>query len=94
MALIGDDIKTKGPVHLADPGRRLGTYVVGVTGTGKSTLLLNLVMADIEAGDGVCLLDPHGDLTEDLLGRIPPERVDDVILFDPAEIDLDRKSVV
>lgn len=87
MTLIGDDITSGGSVYLADPGRRLGTYVVGVTGTGKSTLLLNIVMADIEAGDGVCLLDPHGDLTEDLLGRIPPQRVDDVILFDPAEID-------
>lgn len=87
MALIGDDIESGGPIHLADPGRRLGTYVVGVTGTGKSTLLLNIVLADIEAGDGVCLLDPHGDLTEDLLGRIPPQRVDDVILFDPADID-------
>jgi hypothetical protein len=87
MAVIGDDVNTGEPVHLADPGRRQGTYVVGVTGTGKSTLLLNLILEDMERGDGLCLLDPHGDLTEDLLGCVPPQRVDDVILFDPADID-------
>lgn len=87
MALLGQDVKNGDSVHLDDPGRRQGTYVVGVTGTGKSTLLLNIALADIEAGDGLCLLDPHGDLTEDLLGRIPPHRCDDVILFDPADIE-------
>lgn len=87
MVVLGQDIKTGAPVALEDPGRRQGSYVVGVTGTGKSTLLANLVLADIEAGDGVCLLDPHGDLTEDVLTRIPARRRDDVILFDPADIE-------
>jgi hypothetical protein len=87
LALLGKDAETGQPVHLQDPGRRQGTYLVGVTGTGKSTLLLNIALADIEAGEGLCLLDPHGDLTEDLLARIPPSRADDVLLFDPADID-------
>ena len=87
MAVLGHDIETGAPVALEDPGRQQGTYVAGVTGTGKSTLLANLVLADIEAGDGVCLLDPHGDLTEDVLLRIPARRREDVILFDPADIE-------
>src|SRR5262249_33562647 len=61
------------------------TYVIGATGTGKSTLLLNLIRQDIEAGRGVGLLDPHGDLVEDVLGLIPIERHADVILFDPTD---------
>ena len=87
MALLGYNVDTGRQVRLDDPGRRQGTYIVGVTGTGKSTLLLNIAIADIEAGDGLCLLDPHGDLTEDLLARIPQQRLEDVILFDPSDID-------
>lgn len=87
VAILGHDVETGAPVCLDDPGRCQGTYIVGVTGTGKSTLLLNIALADLEAGDGLCLLDPHGDLTEDLLARVPPDRRDDVILFDPADID-------
>ncbi|MHB1356264.1 MAG: type IV secretory system conjugative DNA transfer family protein [Anaerolineae bacterium] len=87
VAVLGQDIETGAPVALEDPGRRQGTYVVGVTGTGKTTMLANIVLADIEAGEGVCLLDPHGDLTEDVLERIPARRRDDVILFDPADIE-------
>ena len=87
MVLLGDDVQTREPVQLDEEGRRQGTYVVGVTGTGKSTLLINIALADMQAGDGVCVLDPHGDLTEDLLARIPTDRCDDVILFDPADID-------
>lgn len=87
MAILGCDGQSGEAIRLDDPGRRQGTYVVGVTGTGKSTLLLNMALSDIEAGEGLCLLDPHGDLTEDLLSRIPPKRVNDVILFDPADIE-------
>ncbi len=75
------------PVELSSAGRRQGTYVLGINGTGKTTLLLNIALQDIAAGDGLCLLDPHGDLVHDVLTRIPPERLDDVILFDPADID-------
>ena len=60
-------------------------YAIGQTGTGKSTLLLNLAAADIAAGRSVVLLDPHGDLCEQLLSTVPARRTNDVILFDPSE---------
>jgi hypothetical protein len=60
-------------------------YVAGASGTGKSTLLLNMILQDIQAGQGVGLLDPHGDLVNAVLRRIPKDRVDDVILFDPSD---------
>ncbi|MBK9745990.1 MAG: ATP-binding protein [Chloroflexi bacterium] len=65
--------------------RRRHMYVVGKTGMGKSTLLMTLILQDIEAGRGVFLLDPHGDLCEDVLARIPAYRADDVIVLDPSE---------
>ena len=61
------------------------TYVVGQTGTGKSTLLMNMALDDITAGHGVCVIDPHGDLVEGLLSRIPEHRLDDVVLIDPGD---------
>ena len=60
-------------------------YVAGASGTDKSTLLLNMILQDINAGRGVGVLDPHGDLIHDVLCRIPDERIDDVILFDPTD---------
>ena len=60
-------------------------YVAGASGTGKSTLLLNTIVQDIQAGHGVGLLDPHGDLVQAVLKRIPENRLADVILFDPAD---------
>ena len=72
-------------VSLSVEERLRHTYVIGASGTGKSTLLLSMVAQDIEAGHGFAVLDPHGDLIEDILARIPPERVGDVILFDPAD---------
>ncbi len=65
--------------------RRRHTYVVGKTGVGKSTLLQSMALQDIESGQGVCIVDPHGDLIESVLGRIPAHRAEDVILFDPAD---------
>ncbi|MGD9961486.1 type IV secretory system conjugative DNA transfer family protein [Nocardioides sp.] len=72
-------------VALSADDRFRHTYVVGQTGTGKSTLLLNMALDDIQAGDGVCVVDPHGDLVEGILERLPEERVDDVVLIDPAD---------
>lgn len=60
-------------------------YVAGASGTGKSTLLLNMILQDIKAGHGVGLLDPHGDLVKLVLRHIPASRARDVILFDPAD---------
>jgi Type IV secretion-system coupling protein DNA-binding domain len=60
-------------------------HVVGPTGTGKSTLLANLIIQDIAAGRGVVVIEPKGDLVSDVLARIPQERVDDVVVLDPSE---------
>src|SRR3989344_4912729 len=67
--------------------RRQHAYVIGKTGTGKSALLHNLIMQDISNGEGVCVVDPHGELIEGLLDKIPEERLDDVIYFNPADPD-------
>ncbi|MBX3177733.1 MAG: ATP-binding protein [Candidatus Hydrogenedentes bacterium] len=73
------------PVMLRADQRVKHIYTVGASGTGKSTFLLNLISQDIEQGRGVALLDPHGDLVDDVLTRIPEHRHQDVILFDPAD---------
>lgn len=65
--------------------RRQHLYAVGQTGTGKSTLLRNLIVQDIMLGHGVGLIDPHGDLAEELLDHIPPNRVRDVVYFNAAD---------
>ncbi|MFA5132125.1 MAG: type IV secretion system DNA-binding domain-containing protein [Candidatus Paceibacterota bacterium] len=63
------------------------TYVIGKTGMGKSTLLENLIIQDINNGEGVCVIDPHGSLAEKLLDHIPESRVKDVIYFAPFDVD-------
>ncbi|MEK7557565.1 MAG: type IV secretion system DNA-binding domain-containing protein, partial [Patescibacteria group bacterium] len=73
------------PVHLPDDDRRRHLYLIGQTGTGKTTLFLNMVVQDIQAGKGVGVVDPHGDLIEDILLHVPAERQKDVILFDPRD---------
>ncbi len=65
--------------------RRQHMYVVGKTGTGKTNLFKNMIVQDIQNGDGVAVLDPHGDLVHDLLDFVPPERVNDVVYFNPAD---------
>ena len=66
---------------------RLGhIYCIGKTGVGKSTLLENMAISDIQKGKGLCLIDPHGDIAEDILNYIPEERIKDVIYFNPADI--------
>jgi CxxC-x17-CxxC domain-containing protein len=66
--------------------RRRHVYVIGKTGMGKTTLIENMVYSDIVAGHGVCYVDPHGDTAEKMLGWIPSNRVNDVIYFNPADI--------
>lgn len=63
------------------------THIIGGTGTGKSTLILQLIKQDIEAGRGVCVLDPHGDLIESVISLIPKDRISDVLVIDPADAD-------
>lgn len=62
------------------------THVIGATGTGKSTFLLNLIVQDITQGKGLAVLDPHGDLIESILTYIPEERIQDVVIIDQAAI--------
>ena len=64
--------------------RRRHVYIVGKTGTGKSTLLANMAIHDIQQGEGLCIIDPHGDLVETLLDYVPSHRVNDVIYFNPS----------
>ncbi|MHB9026431.1 MAG: type IV secretory system conjugative DNA transfer family protein [Armatimonadota bacterium] len=66
--------------------RRNHMYVIGQTGTGKSTLLSNMVISDIRRGEGVALIDPHGDLAENILHFVPDSRVEDIIVFNPGDL--------
>lgn len=71
-----------------DPGQRCRhTYIVGQTGTGKSTLMLHMVLDDIRRGQGVAVLDPHGTLVEDILLRYPTERKDDLVILDVTDVE-------
>jgi type IV secretory pathway TraG/TraD family ATPase VirD4 len=85
--VLGINPASQRPALLSPEARRHHLYILGRTGTGKSTLLLSLLAQDIEAGAGVALLDPHGDLAEQLLALIPSRRTNDVVLFDAADGD-------
>lgn len=67
--------------------RRRHLYAIGKTGMGKTNMLENLAIQDIRNGHGVCFVDPHGDTAEKLISMIPPERINDVIYFNPADQD-------
>ena len=71
-------------IHLAREDRMRHFYVIGQTGTGKTNIMLNMITQDIRNGDGCCYIDPHGTDIQTILSRIPKERIDDVIYFDPA----------
>jgi hypothetical protein len=84
--LIGT--RTSGEPVMLDPDeRRRHVYIVGQTGTGKSTLLLNLIAQDLAAGEGLALLDPHGDLAEAVLNYVPKVRTNDLVYINPADIE-------
>ncbi|MBI3459068.1 type IV secretion system DNA-binding domain-containing protein [Candidatus Azambacteria bacterium] len=74
-------------VRMSQEDRRRHLYTIGQTGTGKSTFLKNLIQQDINNGEGVGVLDPHGDLVEDILGLIPKHRVEDVIVLDASDLE-------
>lgn len=90
-------------LSLSNDERKQGTYIIGTTGTGKTTFLRNLIVQDMwhNPDEGLCVLDPHGDLAQELLGWVPPERIEDVIYINPADaarpiglnfLDCDRTS--
>lgn len=67
--------------------RRQHMYILGKSGTGKSTMLSNMMIQDVARGEGLCVVDPHGELVESLLAMIPENRMDDVIYFNPSDTD-------
>jgi hypothetical protein len=73
------------PVYMDIDDRRRHMYIIGKTGTGKSEFLKDMIMQDIRGGQGLAVIDPHGDLIDDILPMIPPKRAEDVILFDPSD---------
>jgi hypothetical protein len=97
--LLGSSAATQEEVTLSPYSRGLGSYVIGLTGTGKTTFLLSVVLQDIAAGDGVCVLDPHGDLLQKILqsdelgerlrrkGLTRERAAQEVIVFEPFEIE-------
>jgi hypothetical protein len=74
-------------VPILPDDRRRHFYIVGQTGTGKSVFLQEMIRQDIQSGQGVALIDPHGDLAEKVLGFVPKERIEDVIYFNPADFE-------
>jgi hypothetical protein len=84
---LGAHVVSGESVMLDAEERRRHLYIVGQTGTGKSTLLLNLIEQDLAAGEGLALLDPHGDLAEAVLTRISKARTNDLVYLNPADLD-------
>lgn len=91
-----DDITTVGatkfrnearPFGIKTDDRRRHVYMIGKTGVGKTTLIHNMIQQDIERGKGVALVDPHGDLAQGLLDVVPKNRINDVVYFDPGDVD-------
>jgi hypothetical protein len=74
-------------VYLTPDDRLRHFYVIGQTGTGKTTLIKDMVIQDIMSGEGVCYIDPHGTDIEDILNAVPAHRVKDVIYFDPGDVE-------
>ncbi|MFT7184401.1 MAG: hypothetical protein ACI9QC_000743 [Oceanicoccus sp.] len=87
--LLGHNVYrgVKTPVYMKNEDRFRHFYVIGQTGTGKSSVLQVMIRQDLKNGKGVCVIDPHGQLIEDLLPFIPKERADDVIYFNPGDLD-------
>jgi len=77
----GDEIT----VRIKPEDRMRHLYVIGKSGTGKSVFLQNLIIQDIQEGRGVAVVDPHGDLVEEVLGHVPKERAEDLVYFNPAD---------
>ncbi|MEP7166903.1 MAG: type IV secretion system DNA-binding domain-containing protein [Candidatus Woesebacteria bacterium] len=76
---------TKKEIFIEEKDRQRHMYIVGKTGTGKSEFLKDMILQDIRAGKGMAVLDPHGELVEDIMQLIPPERAEEVIYFNPSD---------
>jgi len=73
------------PIRFLDKDRTRHQYIIGKSGSGKSALLNWMARQDVARGEGLCVVDPHGDLIEDVLAHVPKERAKDVVVFDPAD---------
>ena len=76
------------PIGLTLEERRRHIYIIGATGTGKTTLLMQMIYQDMLGGKGLAIVDPHGDLADHLLSVVPKERINDVVYFNPYDIEL------
>ena len=87
--LLGNNLfrGVKKPIRLSTVDRRRHSYIIGATGMGKSVLLKNLAYQDMNEGRGFALIDPHGDVAEEILSMVPENRYEDVIYFDPGNMD-------
>ena len=77
----------KSDIRILDEDRRRHLYTIGQTGTGKSVFLENMIRQDVQNGKGVCVIDPHGELVQKILEFVPPDRADDVIYFNPGDVE-------
>lgn len=94
LPLEGPGVTVIGATYFRDHNQKFGIkkqdrrkhmYVIGKTGSGKSTLMKNMIIQDMRAGEGVAVLDPHGQLIDELLDYVPADRLDDVVYFNPAD---------
>lgn len=74
-------------IRMTRDDRRRHMYIIGQTGTGKSFLMQNMMRQDMEAGEGCCYIDPHGEAIDFILGVVPKNRADDVVVFDPSDLE-------
>ncbi len=74
-------------IRIKRDDRRRHVYIIGKSGTGKSVMISSMAIQDIQNGEGVCVVDPHGDLIEYILAHIPKSRAEDVIIFNPADLE-------
>lgn len=74
------------PIGLTEDERRRHVYILGATGTGKSTMLLSMIKQDVDNNKGLAVIDPHGDLTDQIISVIPKDRIEDVVYFNPDDI--------
>ena len=83
--LVGTATATNQPLYMSEDLRGKHLYLIGKTRTGKTTLIKNIIVQTIEQGHGVAVIDPHGDMAEEVLTNIPEHRIKDVIYFDPTK---------